>query len=185
MKQVGWLRCFAVLAVLSIFCPTPAFGRLAPSRLSDLISDSALIVQTSVIQLGTEIPGTRLPVFAVLRVQHVFKGTYDQETVRIEFEPEQHEQFITTTQYERLLFLKKTTDGKYTATQYGRSYWPLIWVEGAERKLATPYVYSTSSLSVPETLVKEAEVAAPELLLERRVKAIYLEDLIPLLGTEK
>lgn len=186
MRQTNLLWWCTAVVALSIFGPTPAFGKLAPSTLSDLIADSDLIVQAQAIQLGTEIPGTRLAGFAVLRIQRVFKGTYNQETVRIEFEPEEHEQFITTVQYERLLFLKKTPDGTYTGTQYGRSYWPLTWVEGAERKVVTPYVYPTSIISVPDALIKEAEVMAPELLLEKqRVKAIYLEELIPLLEVEQ
>ena len=186
MKQANLLLFFTALAALGIFGPTPAFGSLAPSTLSDLIADSDLIVQAHVIQLGNEIPGMGLVSFAVLRVQRIFKGTYDQGTVRIEFEPEFHEQLITTLQYDRLLFLKKTPDGTYAGTQYGRSYWPLIWVAGAERKLVTPYVYPTSLIAVPDTLIKEAEVMAPEPGLEKhRIKAIYLDGLIPLLGVEQ
>jgi hypothetical protein len=186
MRRVHLRWCGIAVVALSIFGPPPAAGKLAPSTLSDLIADSDLIMHARVTELSTEIPGTRLAGVALLRVDRVFKGTYDQETVKIEFEPEVHEQFITTVQYERLLFLKKTPAGTYIGTQYGRSYWPLIWVDGAERQLVTPYVYPTNIIAIPDALIKEAEVLVPELGLEKhRVKAIHLKDLIPLLGVEQ
>ncbi|MBI3010659.1 MAG: hypothetical protein HYY57_06735 [Candidatus Omnitrophica bacterium] len=170
----------AALFILMGLFPALALGKLAPSTWDDLISDSDLIVQASVAQLGPELLDMRLPRFAVLRVQRIFKGTYDPETVKIEFESEEHEQFMTTVPDDRLLFLKRTPDGKYTAARYGKSYWPLLWVEGEERKLAAPYIYPMNMISVPGTFIKQAVVNAPRLGLKKgQAEVIYLKEIIP------
>ena len=45
MKQATPLQLRMAFVAVSLFCPTPALGKLAPSTLNDLIADSDLIVE--------------------------------------------------------------------------------------------------------------------------------------------
>lgn len=159
-----------------------AFAKLAPSKIEDLIAESGVILQAGVVRLeaGDVAAGTSSA--ATLRVWRVLKGSYAPQTVTIHFSDEKHEQRIDALYADRLLFLKKTASGEYEGTQYGRSYWPLKSTAEDKGKLVTPYVYPVNIISVPDPLVREAEIVVPDLGLEKqRVKAIYLEDIVSLL----
>ena len=186
MKRLRALM-LGIVSVGAIVIGSPAvFAKLARSRLDDLIAQSDVILQAGVMRLeaGDAVTGTRSS--AVLRVWHVLKGSYASQTVTIHFSDEQHEQLIATLYEDRLLFLKKTASGEYEGSHYGRSYWPLEWTVEGGPKLVTPYVYPTNIISVPDTLLKDAEIIVPLLGLEKQhVKAIYLEDMMSLVSAGK
>lgn len=159
-----------------------AFAKLAPTTLIELIADSDVIMQARVVQVGEELPQSRLPNHAVLRVQRVLKGSYESEEITIRFEPELHEQFLTSLHEDRLLFLRRTEDSSYIGTHYGMSYWPLVASGGEGDELVTPYAYSTTLITMPDPLVRAPPAPIPGLGIERQPeKVIYLTEVISLL----
>ena len=116
---------------------------------------------------------------AELAIIRMLKGSMIGSTGKITWSEEVHEQRITSTEIPRLL-VPRRSNGQYTATHYGRSYWPILrtvesWdAEGADRedgdkhsidKCAewTPYIHSSTKiiLDLPVSL-KKVDLLPPE-----------------------
>ena len=186
------IRFLVVVNVLMVLLldAAPAQALLMPCTLEELVANSELIVQAEVTELpprqtvrNADGSYTLSEGSALLRVVRTFKGVPIDDTIRIQFSDEVHEQRITTDKFQRLLFLKKDKDGKYTAAFHGRSYWPLVPIGDVEGRLAVPYDYPMTTIKVAESLLKQAELAIPELELDPyRGPVIFLDDLIAFLN---
>jgi hypothetical protein len=108
----------------------------------------------------------------------IFKGVYEPETLMFSFEVEEHEQYVGPINDECLLFLRRAQDGSYTATHYGKSYWPLRTVPTEPNELFGLYVYPTNLISMPNSLLRQPEANVSWPGAEEPVKVIYLNDLI-------
>jgi len=112
---------FAIIILFFFLLPTTGDCRLNKSSFSSLIKQSELILEGSVIKI--ERIGL-LGGSATIKVFRVFAGQYDKPEITITWGGEVHDQAIESMTTDRLLFLKKTQEGIYTGSHYGRSYWP-------------------------------------------------------------
>ena len=71
--------------------------------------------------------------------------------------------------------------GRYTGTQYGRSYWPL-YKDRDSQKYTTPYSYPTTTIHTKDdTFIRDADLYLSEFTLEAnpvKTRAIYIDDLL-------
>jgi hypothetical protein len=105
----------------------PVQARLAPSKFSDLINQSELIILTEVISVDKNA--------ATLKIIDKYKGNYDYQTITIRRSNEIHDQRIRSLGSKKLLFLKKS-DGVYTGTHYGKSYWNILFDKNSNKFFA-------------------------------------------------
>lgn len=107
------MKLFFSLALF--FTSVMAHSRLEFSELDPLILDSELILDATPIKIE--------PHRTTFKVLKSIKGNYTDPEIVLTFKNERHEQRITNIDSDRLLFLKRDTDGAFTGTKYGRSYW--------------------------------------------------------------
>ena len=116
------LQIALLLVVAAVAWPGDAEARLAPSRFSQLLRDSELICRGRVSQVHLD--GIRRG-HVVVEIVAVLKGTRPAGPIRIDYSGEVHDMAMDEAGEERLLFLKRS-DGGWTGTHYGRSYWWLV-----------------------------------------------------------
>lgn len=164
--------CFASIALISA-----AMGSLEPSKLTDLIADSDVIVHAVTVEAKLRPPERGQ---AVLEVKRIYKGVVDSRTITIKWEWEAHDQKILEVGQDRLLFLTRRSDGSLTGTHYGRSYWPL-YEDWSTKKLVAPYSWPTDYVDTGSNgLVKPADIWIREFPSDRnpvRVIAVFVEDI--------
>lgn len=112
------------LGLITVFS-TASWARLAPVSWKEFLKNSTLVIDATPLSVQTSAPG---PGGAKFRINRVLRGSLPDGTKEIEVSwgNEAHEQRVTDTAVDWILFLKKKTDGKgYEGGTYGRSYWPL------------------------------------------------------------
>ena len=122
MKKYTLIIVLLILLHLLDFAASPSYveSKLATSLLSDLISESELIVQAFPIEIHILQNGDG---WALMEIREFYKGSIHKSNIRIEWSAEVHEQRILNHRQPYLLFLKSNMSGGYTGTHYGRSYW--------------------------------------------------------------
>lgn len=174
----------AALAVASLSWSAVADARLAHSKFSRLLRDSELICRVRVTEVHVD-PKTGAG-FVLVEVLQVLKGKAPASSVRIEHIAEVHEMRMTEAGEQRLLFLRRQ-EGKWTGTQYGRSYWPLVPAAEAGVGLVSPVTHPITMIRFdgryrrllrPARLAPHATGAAGQL-------EVHIEQMIPLAAVER
>jgi hypothetical protein len=159
-------------------------AKLVESLLSDLLSESELIVKAIPIEIHIGESGEG---WALMEIREFYKGITDQSKIRIEWSSEEHEQQFLMHRQEYLLFLKSTKSRKYTGTHYGRSYWHLKI--DVNHSPITLYHYPITMIKINySSILKPAKYIIerwPEMPMEVETKAIYISDIINILLNNK
>ncbi len=154
-------------------------AKLAPSKLSELLHDSDLILDALVMR--ARLTDLGFGGNAELRIKKVYKGEYKEAMITIHWSHGKHDQRIRTIGETRLLFLKRLDDGTYTGTQYGRSYWP-VKSDSEDRRAFTPYIYPTDLIKIDlPGLLKSANVISDMKdgkVEKSQVEALFIEDVL-------
>jgi hypothetical protein len=183
-------RALAAATVLMalLVLPATAAARLAPTTMQKLLAESELVVLAVPRQLTRDQPGpTDGPRAgsAELVVLEVLKGTSPGPNVTLRWGDEVHDQAIDTLLERRLLFLKKSPEGRWIGTHYGRSYWPLVHLrdpKAGKWDFAARVRYPVTMVRTEGLdLVREVPVFDEQSGKDRRAPVIFLGDLRRLL----
>ena len=172
------------LLLLVVLCglSTSALARLAPADLRSLFRDSELIVVVAPAHLKRDTPGTRQmrAGSAVLHVVEVVRGTYAEPTLELRWSNEVHDQPISDLLSRYLLFLKRSKDGKWAPTRYGRSYYRMQHMRGLDTQWGFGVPVAASGMDPAEAkklkLVRKAWLYDPFSRKDRKVDVIFASD---------
>ena len=122
--------------------PARADAKLAKTRFSELLKESQLIARVRVAEVHLD----KLQAgYVLLEVIEVYKGEKPKDAIRIDYDSEVHDQYMTRQGEERVVFLT-FKENRWYGAHYGRSYWQLFPTEGKEAGFATPYIYPITML---------------------------------------
>jgi hypothetical protein len=110
---------FLTLAFIILFS-NYTLAKLAPSKWSDLIDNSEVIVYGIAKELKITEEGSGQAKFKII---DNIKGKYTEKYITVHWTSEFHDQRIYKLNSSKVLFLKKNQQGKYVGASYGRSFW--------------------------------------------------------------
>jgi len=179
------LQIALLLVVAAVAWPGDAEARLAPSRFSQLLRDSELICRGRVSQVHLD--GIRRG-HVVVEIVAVLKGTRPAGPIRIDYSGEVHDMVMDEAGEERLLFLKRS-DGGWTGTHYGRSYWWLVPAADASLGPVSPVKYPITMLRFDRAhrhMLRPARLGAGvDPTMQASHGIVKIEKMIPLSAVEK
>jgi hypothetical protein len=169
--------------VLLIGLIDPAWSKQGPSSLAALLRESEVVIQGRVESARLEERGQSGK--ATVRVVKVYRGAYENSTIVIRWSEASEDQRVPLVGEDRLLFLRRRSDGSYTGTQFGRSYWPLE-MDDESGKLYTSYLSPIDLIEIDiDGLLKEVAIHVPGGYCGNKtikVSAIFLEDIMRVLS---
>ncbi|MEI7870169.1 MAG: hypothetical protein WCI11_19975 [Candidatus Methylumidiphilus sp.] len=141
-----------ILSLLACLSAPSANADLSSTSLESLIEQSDVIVFAQLIKFENDHFGAG---YAIFTPKKTIKGELPSESFRITWSDEVHEQRIDTND-SRLLFLKRTTNGGFTGTQYGRSYWIVETPSSKDSACNsfTQYIYPVNMISIDSKYIK-------------------------------
>jgi len=195
MRVVGLIGALAS-SLFVAHPPAAATTIIGGMNLTGVIMNSDLIVQGYVMEWHEWYRAG----WAVLKVERVLKGTYEEPTISVDWIGVIGTDSIRHVDRAYLLFLRKRPEGgpatspelpqgpdsarPRSGANYSGNYWPLLRTTDAAKWLVTPYanVEYNFPFGLPDGLEpREAKVYVADLGKIESVQALYLEDIIKLI----